>query len=126
MRQVAAIEELERSGRIEELSTALREVARARRGNPELNLAELAAGMHLSKSAVNHRLRRLVEIAEGAVESDGEQVGPNGTNGRNGKVPGGQDGQNSQNGQRSLTATIRADEPGEAPRAAPAFGGRVA
>jgi len=82
--------------------------------------------MHLSKSAVNHRLRRLVEIAEGAVEPDGEQVGPNGTNGRNGKAPGGQDGQNSQNGQRSLTATVRADEPGEAPRAAPAFGGRVA
>src|SRR5499427_7000843 len=112
MRQVAAIEELERSGRIEELSTALREVARARRGNPELNLVELAAGMHLSKSAVNHRLRRLVEIAEGAVESDGEHVGPNDTtNGRNGKVPGGQDGQNgqnSQNGQRSLSATVRA------------------
>jgi DNA-binding transcriptional regulator WhiA len=123
MRQVAAIEELERSGRIEELSTALREVARARRGNPELNLAELAAGMQLSKSAVNHRLRRLVEIVEGAAESEGEHVAPNG---KNGKVQGVQDGQNGQDGQRSLTATIRADEPGEAPRAAPAFGGRVA
>jgi DNA-binding protein WhiA len=66
MRQVAAIEQLERCGRLEELSPALREVAQARRANPELNLAELAARMRLSKSAVNHRLRRLVEIADGA------------------------------------------------------------
>jgi DNA-binding protein WhiA len=71
MRQVAAIEQLERSGRLDELSPALREVAQARRVNPELNLAELAVRMRLSKSAVNHRLRRLVEIAEGA--SDGEE-----------------------------------------------------
>jgi DNA-binding protein WhiA len=66
MRQVAAIEHLERTGRLEELSPALHEVADTRRANPELNLAELAARMRLSKSAVNHRLRRLVEIAEGA------------------------------------------------------------
>jgi cell division protein WhiA len=65
MRQVTAIEQLERRGRLVELSTALREVAQARRANPELNLAELAVRMRLSKSAVNHRLRRLVEIAEG-------------------------------------------------------------
>jgi DNA-binding protein WhiA len=64
MRQVAAIEQLERSGRLDELSPALREVARARRANPDLNLAELAVRMRLSKSAVNHRLRRLVEIAD--------------------------------------------------------------
>jgi DNA-binding protein WhiA len=66
MRQVAAIEQLERSGGLDELSPALREVAQARRANPELNLAELAGRMRLSKSAVNHRLRRLVEIADGA------------------------------------------------------------
>jgi DNA-binding protein WhiA len=64
MRQVAAIEQLERCGRLVELSPALREVAQARRTHPELNLAELAVRMRLSKSAVNHRLRRLVEIAE--------------------------------------------------------------
>jgi DNA-binding protein WhiA len=72
LRQVAAIEQLERSGRLEELSPALQEVARVRRSNPEMNLSELAGHMHLSKSAVNHRLRRLVEIAEGgAPEHDG-------------------------------------------------------
>jgi DNA-binding protein WhiA len=72
MRQVAAIEQLERCGRLEEVSPALREVARARRVNPELNLAELAVRMRLSKSAVNHRLRRLVEIAEGVAAEEPE------------------------------------------------------
>jgi len=72
MRQVAAIEQLERCGRLVELSPALREVAQARRSNPELNLAELAVRMRLSKSAVNHRLRRLVEIAEGAGPDAGD------------------------------------------------------
>jgi DNA-binding protein WhiA len=74
MRQVAAIEELERSGRLDGLSLALQEMAHARRANPEMNLNELAQRMRLSKSAVNHRLRRLVEMAEGASE-DGEQEG---------------------------------------------------
>jgi DNA-binding protein WhiA len=64
LRQVAAIEALERSGRLGMLSPALQEVARARRGNPDMNLTELALQMRLSKSAVNHRLRRLVELAE--------------------------------------------------------------
>jgi DNA-binding protein WhiA len=72
MRQVAAIEQLERSGQLAGLSPALREVAQVRRSNPELNLAELAASMRLSKSAVNHRLRRLVDIAGG---TEGDEAG---------------------------------------------------
>ena len=59
MRQVAAIDRLEREQGLETLPPALREMARWRRENPELNLCELAAQMNLSKSAVNHRLRRL-------------------------------------------------------------------
>src|SRR5438067_4269853 len=55
LRQAAAIDHLERRGELESLSPALREVAQARRDNPEMNLAELAARMRLSKSAVNHR-----------------------------------------------------------------------
>lgn len=83
MRQVAAIEQLERSSRLEGLSTALLEVAQARRANPDLNLAELAAQMHLSKSAVNHRLRRLVEIAEGLTPAgEAEKPAPNEQNGQ--------------------------------------------
>lgn len=63
MRQVAAIEQLERHGRLESLSPALLEIAQVRRAHPELNLGELAVRLRLSKSAVNHRLRRLIEYA---------------------------------------------------------------
>jgi DNA-binding transcriptional regulator WhiA len=66
MRQVEAINRLEREQGLDTLPPSLQEMARWRRENPELNLSELAAQMNLSKSAVNHRLRRLVEISEGA------------------------------------------------------------
>jgi len=66
LRQAAAIELLEASGRLNGLPPALREMARWRVANPELNLAELAGRMKLSKSAVNHRLRRLQEVAADA------------------------------------------------------------
>lgn len=64
LRQAAAIGRLEAGGRLERLPPALREMARWRSENPELNLGELAGQMNLSKSAVNHRLRRLQELAE--------------------------------------------------------------
>ena len=64
MRQAAAIERLEANGKIDKLPPALREMARWRVENPELNLGELAGRMNLSKSAVNHRLRRLQELAQ--------------------------------------------------------------
>ncbi|MDQ6774383.1 MAG: DNA-binding protein WhiA [Candidatus Dormibacteraeota bacterium] len=61
-RQVAAVEMLDRTGRLKALPPALREIASARRAHPDLNLTELALRLHLSKSAVNHRLRRLLEL----------------------------------------------------------------
>ena len=64
LRQAKAIERLEATGRLDRLPPALREMARWRSANPELNLGELAARMKLSKSAVNHRLRRLQEMAD--------------------------------------------------------------
>ncbi len=64
LRQAAAIGRLEANGRMERLSPALREMARWRTEHPELNLGELAGRMKLSKSAVNHRLRRLQELAD--------------------------------------------------------------
>jgi DNA-binding protein WhiA len=71
LRQAAAIERLESTGRLESLPHALREMARWRSAHPELNLAELAVRMKLSKSAVNHRLRRLLEIGSaGGVPPD--------------------------------------------------------
>ena len=74
LRQAAAIERLEATGRLERLPPALREMARWRRANPQLNLGELAGRMKLSKSAVNHRLRRLQELAE----PGGDPGSPNG------------------------------------------------
>lgn len=68
LRQAAAIERLEAAGRIDGLPAALREMARWRAANPELNLAELADRMKLSKSAVNHRLRRLQQLSAQAGE----------------------------------------------------------
>jgi DNA-binding transcriptional regulator WhiA len=53
------------------MSLALQEMARARRAHPELNLSELAARMKLSKSAINHRLRRLVELADATPDAIG-------------------------------------------------------
>src|SRR5712692_6274067 len=63
LRQAAAIERLETAGQLDRLPPALREMARWRAAHPDLNLGELAGRMKLSKSAVNHRLRRLLEIA---------------------------------------------------------------
>src|SRR6266852_369668 len=64
LRQAAAIERLETTGKLDALPPALREMARWRSANPELKLGELATRMKLSKSAVSHRLRRLQQFAE--------------------------------------------------------------
>jgi DNA-binding protein WhiA len=71
-RQLEAIASLERSGRLATMPPALRDMAELRRINPYLNLSELAeAGEEgLTRSAVNHRLRRLVRAAEHA-ETEG-------------------------------------------------------
>jgi DNA-binding protein WhiA len=65
-RQLEAIATLEHSGRLATLPYALREMADLRVRHPYLNLVELAeaGGEGLTRSAVNHRLRRLVEAAE--------------------------------------------------------------
>src|SRR5438132_1608555 len=68
LRQAAAIERLMADGKLDRLPPALREMARWRVQNPELNLGELAGRMKLSKSAVNHRLRRLHERARPVAE----------------------------------------------------------
>src|SRR4030081_655373 len=69
LRHAGAIDRLESAGGLDRLPPALREMARWRSANPELNLGELAGRMKLSKSAVNHRLRRLQEMADTLVEA---------------------------------------------------------
>ena len=66
--QLAAIERLQWAGRLDALPDKLREAARLRTENPELNLAQLGAlcDPPVSKSAFNHRMRKLMELAGGA------------------------------------------------------------
>jgi cell division protein WhiA len=62
-RQLSAIARLEADGRLTALSASLRETAALRRRMPEADLDTLAAALGVSRSAANHRLRRLVELA---------------------------------------------------------------
>lgn len=64
--QLAAIQRLRASGRLDSLPNKLREAAGLRMDNPELNLAQLGAlcDPAVSKSAFSHRMKKLVELAE--------------------------------------------------------------
>lgn len=63
-KQLAAIEKIRKQGKFDSLPQNLQEVALLREQNREANLAELAAALHISKSGVNHRLNKLLEIAQ--------------------------------------------------------------
>ena len=65
MGQMAAIRALEASGELEKLPGKLRETALLRKENPEATLQELAAMLDppITKSAINHRMRKLLELA---------------------------------------------------------------
>ncbi len=67
--QLAAIQRLRAAGRLDALPDKLREAARLRLENPELNLAQLGAlcGPPVGKAALHHRMRKLLELAEGLV-----------------------------------------------------------
>ena len=64
--QLAAIRVLREYGQFETLPDKLRQAAEAREKNPESALAELAVQMEppISKPAMNHRLQRLVRLAQ--------------------------------------------------------------
>jgi DNA-binding protein WhiA len=63
-RQLRAIDRLERGGELGRLPDALREAAVARRRHPDADLDTLASWLGVSRSGANHRLRRLVAMAE--------------------------------------------------------------
>lgn len=73
-RQVENIEYLLRNAGYESLPIKLRIAAEARLNNPEMPLSELANYMSppISRSAMNHRLRRLDELAQELREKRGE------------------------------------------------------
>lgn len=64
--QGAAIRKLEAAGRLKELPDKLQETAALRLDHPELSLSELAETFDppVTKSCLNHRLRKLLELAE--------------------------------------------------------------
>ena len=66
MSQTQAIRRIEETIGIDSLSPALKEAAVLRKENPDLSLAELAAlaDPPVGKSGMNHRLKKLREIAE--------------------------------------------------------------
>ena len=63
VRQVLAIRAIEREEGLENLETELKETARARLENPSLSLKELAEKLEISKSCLNHRMRKIEELA---------------------------------------------------------------
>lgn len=64
--QCEAIEKLRQSGKLDLLPDKLKETALLRMAHPEIPLSQLAAKHEpaLTKSCLNHRLRKLMEIAE--------------------------------------------------------------
>ena len=66
--QLSAIKKLHARGLYEHLPSKLYQAAQAREENPELSLTELAAMMEppITKPAMSHRLKKLVEMAQEA------------------------------------------------------------
>lgn len=66
MEQTEAIRKLEQAGLLEGLPEKLRQTAQMRMDNPEMSLSELASALDppVTKSCLNHRLRKLMALAE--------------------------------------------------------------
>ena len=62
--QILAIEKLMKSKKINVLSKELKTIAVLRYENPEMSLRELAQLCKMSRSGINHRLNKLIEISE--------------------------------------------------------------
>ena len=63
IKQIQAIRTLEESGRLKELPPKLYSTALARLSQGEMSLLELAQSLDISKSCLNHRLRKIIEIS---------------------------------------------------------------
>ena len=64
VKQVNAIKKIDKIIGLEGLKSDLMATAKARLDNPDETLNELAEILNISKSCLNHRLRKIVEIAE--------------------------------------------------------------
>lgn len=61
--QLAAIRKLRKNGVFADLPKQLRETAEFREHDPEATLSEIAEAFGVTKSAVNHRMRKLIELS---------------------------------------------------------------
>lgn len=73
-RQIAAIAALSDAGALEQLPDPLRELAHIRLEHPDMTLKELSASLSVSRSGVNHRLQRLLELGEKYLEAGKETI----------------------------------------------------
>ncbi len=62
-KQIEAIEKIEQTIGLESLKNDLQITAKARRENSDETLSELAERLEITKSCLNHRLRKIVQIA---------------------------------------------------------------
>ena len=70
VKQVVAIQKLVDSGELDELSSELKSLAKARLNRPTDSLQELADRLCVSKSCLNHRMRKLMELAKTEEENE--------------------------------------------------------
>ncbi len=63
-RQIAAIAALSDAGALSSLPEGLQELARFRLENPDMTLRQLSESLGISRSGVNHRLQKLLELGE--------------------------------------------------------------
>ncbi len=63
VKQVVALKKLEEGGGFTLLSEELKQLAKARLDNPSMSLQELADKLCVSKSCLNHRMRKLMSMA---------------------------------------------------------------
>ena len=64
VKQILALEKLAKKAPLNQLSEELSSLAKARMKHPEKSLRELAELLNISKSCINHRMRKLMEMAE--------------------------------------------------------------
>lgn len=69
---IQAIEKIERTIGLESLENGLREIAYLRIEYPDISLSELSniTGGNISRSGINHRLKKIIEISESIKEKE--------------------------------------------------------
>ena len=64
IKQTTAIKKLKKSGKLSMLSDELKTVAQLRIQNPEMSLSELSKLCGISRSGLNHRFQKLIELSK--------------------------------------------------------------